>query len=781
MAQFNIDIPGVGTVTVEGNFATEDSIERLAASMRRGNVNDPFPYLRDGIDDTTDSLNLFDPAIRKNKKAVDDNTKSLNRFEGSFSRVDGLFSDMGDPGSGTLTKLVKSVGDATAGFGKGILDFLPYVGSGLSSIFTTLMGVGTGIVTSGIGFAQGLIDINKEMQMAGIASAAGLEDMKTAAQDANVPFQQFTKAMIENTDSLRLMSGGAPGGVKAVSKAMSVLTRENKEQYQSLLAMGYTIEDVMGTMTDIGLQANLVGVSLNPKELAESTNKFLRSQQELNRLAGIDIKQAREKAREQNKSFFIQKQLNDIQDPKKRSQAMSFLGIMEKFGIDDFIASGASMSATSGIMVNQLGDTALELRQLFLSLKNGNITVEEFNTGFNKIMADPKVAEAVNGMVDTFGNAKSELYRNIPVTDLEEFRALILRVNEAAKATGDAYNFQTDDLNKTTKAVVSTEQLMTDLNSALSTLGFTLFGFMSKYLGVGADAVGGVTKQFQELSKTLDQAKTAEDALIAAKEKGDPDLIREKSRELAVINKKIDDMFGVKGDPLAGPIDRLTTLFQERISPEITSAISKGFTEATKAVIDWWTGRSEKISTGQEITEKLNIQEKEKFTQPSYQGTETQTEQELYKILNEFANKNDIEAIEKLGFKLVPEGYFERIFRQLGLGDDSGVGKYKFEKLPPPPGQALGGIFDYKPGGEIVRVAEASDEIVAPAKRGSDGKLGLEVTGAMLDNSQLLKSLVKINEGQASLIASLNSQMANMNGNFEKLVYEQRQANRLAV
>jgi hypothetical protein len=105
--------------------------------------------------------------------------------------------------------------------------------------------------------------------------------------------------------------------------------------------------------------------------------------------------------------------------------------------------------------------------------------------------------------------------------------------------------------------------------------------------------------------------------------------------------------------------------------------------------------------------------------------------------------------------------------------------KYVYGKLPEK--QALGGIFDYKPGGEIVRVAEASDEIVAPAKRGADGKLGLEVSGVMLDNSRLLQSLVKINEGQASMIASLNNQMANMNSNFEKLVYEQRQANRLAV
>jgi hypothetical protein len=89
------------------------------------------------------------------------------------------------------------------------------------------------------------------------------------------------------------------------------------------------------------------------------------------------------------------------------------------------------------------------------------------------------------------------------------------------------------------------------------------------------------------------------------------------------------------------------------------------------------------------------------------------------------------------------------------------------------PKKALGGIFNYKPGGELVTVAEAGPELVAPAKRTREGKLGLEVSGAHLDNSQLLRSLVEISKGQADLMASLN-------GKFDKLVSEQRQANRLS-
>ena len=151
----------------------------------------------------------------------------------------------------------------------------------------------------------------------------------------------------------------------------------------------------------------------------------------------------------------------------------------------------------------------------------------------------------------------------------------------------------------------------------------------------------------------------------------------------------------------------------------------------------------------------------------------------------------EVDNLEKMGYRqegsklLGTERYIQLSPDQLKAGE---------AKIPDPtmPGVqldpnsinnfALGGMFEPKQGGHIIRVAEAlSPEIVAPAKRTSDGKLGLEVSGVMLDNSRLLQNLLKVNEGQAALMAGLNSKIDGMNSTFEKLVYEQRQANRLAV
>jgi len=124
--------------------------------------------------------------------------------------------------------------------------------------------------------------------------------------------------------------------------------------------------------------------------------------------------------------------------------------------------------------------------------------------------------------------------------------------------------------------------------------------------------------------------------------------------------------------------------------------------------------------------------------------------------------------------------------------EDGGVfGSDKFIKIQPPSDatttprwggpQAMGGMFDYRPGGRIVTIAEAGPEAIMPAKRGADGRLGLEVSGVMLDNSRLLQSLAESSKNQTNVMAAVNSKMSEMVSSMEKFARAQEQANRLAV
>lgn len=786
MAQFNIDIPGIGTITVDGNFATEDSINRLAAAMKvkSTGISSAANDFVSSVDDLNDSFNILDPAIDKSTRKFKDNEKAAEKFNKGFSKVDGLFSDLGDPGSGSLTKLVKSVGDATAGVVSGLSGFLGPLGSIVGEIASGVLGAVTGIVTTAMSFAQGLVDTNKAIHNAGLGLAGGLAAMQQAAGAANVPFQQFAKAMIDSNESLKLFAGGAPGGIKAVSNAMSKLTRENRNQYQSLLAMGYTVEDIVGTMADLGAQAGLAGQSIDKfGDLATATDEYLRTQQELNRLTGVDIKQAREKQKANNASLFVQNKLNKISDPKQRVAAESILNRVPK-SLRDFVISGQSFTKAGGIMASQMPELAGKLRELYSGVERGVITQDQVDDQLKQIGKDPALQSEIKRVTDVFGNVPEELFK-FDISDIQEGVMYARNLSNASKATAEAFDYAKKTAEGMDKAVVSMEQLTQDVNSGLSTLGFTLFNFVDGYIGTAGDAVGGVAQKFQNLSQTMTDWKTAQERYDDAVKGGNLQQIEKEKANLDKMNDKINSIFGTKGS--TGPLDALKDKVLEifsKLKNTISDGIQKGFAEVLTSI-----GYKNEFKLKEEAQQaKTNI------TDPAMLAKEiTGIDRKVISAgrggVHYAPLTPDQQKIETLFEKL--EKLSDESLKELGYGKTSGgmFGKNKYYVLPEDKKQqtpttekkALGGLFDYKPGGEKITIAEAGPELVAPAKRGTDGKLGLEVSGAMLDNSKLLQSLVKINEGQASLIAGLNNKIDGMTNAMDKLVTEQRQANRLAV
>lgn len=781
MAQFNIDIPGVGTVTVDGNFATEDSINRLASSIRRGGggIGDPFSDFTDGLDDASDSLNLFDPAVRRNKKSVDDNTKSLNRFNDGFSRVDGMFSDLGDPGSGSLTKLVKSVGDAGAGLISGFTGLFGPLGNVIGGITTGIMGAFTGVITESIGFAQGLIQINKDINNAGLGMVNGLQDMESAAATAGVPFQQFSKALLENVDSIRLMTGGVQSGVGLISKSLKRLDRDGM---QMLYSMGFTVEDIIGTMSDLAASASMVGQTLSDAELADATDKYLRNQQELARLTGVSVKEQREQAAQNRRSVFIQAQLQGL-SVEQRKATEGFLNVLKNPGLQEFALKGYTTAADVQAVMSQLPTFGAALQEATQGVMTGAMTQEEATKFLAEKGKDPKVFEemqraqrmlgvTIEGTLGGVVGSATAFLGELQTSMLQQFRQ---------SGADQAVDYQKRTLEGMNKSVAAMEQLMLDVNSAFSVLGFTLFSFVDGYLGKASDSASTVVDRFQEMSNSLKEYNLAREALKQAQEQGNTELLRDlqiKEREAkdkltSLTGQAIGDAGAAISDipgMIKSFVEKSLELFGQ-LKTIIADGIRQGFGQSL-----YDTGLGEQTLPAEQVKE-LAIKEMTK-------AIEEQNFEKVVRLLQE--NKQREQPFEEIVKQAETAGikntnpYEGNFLYDWGIITPPSFMKEGFFTNPWKK-QALGGIFDYKPGGTKVTVAEASDEIVAPAKRGSDGRLGLEVSGAMLDNSRLLQSLVRINEGQAAMISSLSSQMANMNGNFEKLVYEQRQANRLAV
>jgi hypothetical protein len=790
MAQFNIDIPGIGTVTVDGNFATEESINRLAAAMRsRTTGSFDMDDFRDNIDDAADSLDQFDPSIRRNKKSVDDSTKSLNRFSNGFSKVDGLFSDMGDPGSGTLTKLVKTVGEAGAGLGKGLLQLIPVVGDGFATLFTGALGALTGIMTESIAFAQGLVDVNKNINNAGLGMVRGIEDMEAAASSAGIPFQQFTKALLENVDSVRLMTGGVQSGVGLISKSLKKLDREGM---QMLYSMGFTVEDIIGTMSDLAANAAMVGKTLTDAELADATDKYLRNQQELARITGVSVKEQKAQMDANRRSVFIQAQLQGLTN-EQRTATQGFLNVLKDPGLQEYALKGFTTDRATMSLMQFLPNFGSALQEVTQGVKSGALTQEAAIARYKELVSDPKIAAELADAQRTLGvTIESGMGGAANLASLLGQIQTQLTQQYTQSGAEEAVDYQSRTLEGMNKSVAAMEQLILDVNSGFSTLGFTMFSFVDGYLSPAADGAGSVVDRFQEMSNSLKEYNLARERRIEAEKNGDTELLRELTVKEREAKDKLSSMTGNLVNQSSDILKQFSTEAL-KIMAMLKDTIAQGIKSGFDYVAD--------TSVGQAI--------------PGY-GASTTTQEDMIKKLQsgispgKLAEENPeqfdqlVNALRSgLRDKIIEEGGIQGSLMALGkytgimaLGDaiediaDTSQDNFTTEELLEaykkvhgklPEKQALGGIFNYKPGGEIVRVAEAGNEIVAPAKRGADGKLGLEVSGAMLDNSVLLKSLVRINEGQASLIAGLNNKMENMTNSMDRLVNEQRQANRLAV
>jgi hypothetical protein len=688
---------------------------------------------------------------------------------------------MGDPGSGTLTKLVKTVGEAGAGLGQGILSLIPVIGDGLGTLFSGALGALTGIATEAIGFAQGLVDVNKDINNAGLGMVRGLEDMSSAANSAGMPFQQFTKALLENVDSVRLMTGGVQGGVGLISKSLKRLDRDGM---QMLYSMGFTVEDIIGTMTDLAATASLTGKTLSDAELADATDKYLRNQQELARITGISIKEQKAQLEISRRSVFVQAQLQGLTN-EQRIATQGFLNVLKDPGLQEFALRGFTTDQNVMALMQQLPTFGAAIQEVTQGVKLGALTQEQAVARLRELSSDPRIAAELAEAQRTFGvTIEGGMGRVSGIVGLlGELQTQIMQQYTQSGAD-ESIDYQARTLEGMNKSVAAMEQLMLDVNAGFSTLGFTLFSFVDGYLGKAGDAAGSVVDRFQEMSNSLKEYNLIRERRIEAEKNGDTELLREltvKEREAKdKLTKLTGDMLGDTGNLLQSFTKQALEIL-DQLKTTISDSIVEGFNKVLNNVADASVNALPGVAATGILPDNIQIR-MAKETEDALTKMGVNAAEVLHPDNRANLTLEQIELVSKLRDILV--GMSEEQLKTSGWQQKDQsfaqwfAGFKDFEKAPP---QALGGIFDYKPGGEIVRVAESSAEIIAPAKRGADGKLGLEVSGAMFDNSRLLQNLVKVNEAQASMMAGLTSQMTNMNTNFEKLVYEQRQANRLAV
>lgn len=409
--RFQVDIPGVGQIEVDGNFATDDSIQELLSLMKgqKTSSNSPMKDFDKNVKKASDGLNSFSTELEDVEIAQKNLTTRMSGLaNGLESGVNSMkqFTDSG----GNMTDVMNSMAPVLEGTARGIGGLVPILGEGLEELAGAAATAAFGLATAAVGMIEGFIGLNKQLYNFNLMGAGGFEAFADAADTAQLPINEFANAVMNSSEKLRLFGSGAPGGIGQISQALGVLQRG--QLLEQLYSLGFTTEEVVAGMADYAIGAERQGKALNAAELATGSFAYLKNLRELARLTGVSVKEQQAEIDAQRANLFIQNQMIDLA-PETRAQAMAFAAAIPEAltPIKDFIVSGQSYNTESALMVSQMPTVATALRNAYTSVENGSKTADEAQVELkNTLQANRALIDAeLKQVTATFGTAPDSI------------------------------------------------------------------------------------------------------------------------------------------------------------------------------------------------------------------------------------------------------------------------------------------------------------------------------------------------------------------------------------
>jgi len=405
-SKLTADIPGIGQISVEGNHATEDSINELIAIIdkRESISSKEIENFNDSIKDASNDVGEFSDSIEDSVKKHDLVAKKLATFASKSSDASMGLQKFADSG-GTLSSVIDSVGEVVVGIGRGIGGVVPFLGEGLEELTGAAATAAVGLTSMAVGMIEGFQGLNKQIFNSGLQVQGGFGQFADYANDANIPVNEFANAMLMSSSRLRLFAGAAPGGIQQVSKALKEFHDDGI--MENLYSLGFTTEDVVAGMSDYAIAAERQGKRLSTAELAAGSEQYLKNLRELSRITGTSIKETQAQIEADRSNLFVQRELLKVA-PGQRAAAEAFAAQLDALGLGpmkDFIISGQSMSTQSGIMSTQMSETATVLQNAYQQIAAGNVEAENVSALLRTSLSNNSGAinTELNNLINTFG------------------------------------------------------------------------------------------------------------------------------------------------------------------------------------------------------------------------------------------------------------------------------------------------------------------------------------------------------------------------------------------
>ena len=416
-AKIEGDIPGIGNISVTGNLATEDAIQDLIAAVQGQAKSQKVETrdLQDNLDDAADSLDEFDDELRRVTKSQDKLTRQAMELAKNTASTSAGFIKTAAAGN-SMSDMVESAGDVLAGFAGGLAAFIPHFGAGAARLAEATVMAGTALLSMAVGAVESFQEMNRTIMQGGLILQGGFSGLAAAADTAGIPVNEFGSAVMANISRLRLLEGGAPGGLARISRGFRALQEAQEENIETLYALGFNQQQVVSGMADVALGAERAGRNLSNEELAAGTFDYLRNLQELSRLTGESVESIQAQVEANRSNLFVQNALLDVA-PQYRDAAAAFTAaIPAALGpMRDFIVSGQSFSTESGLMVSQMGTFANLYRQAYEGVASGQLSEEQARDQLAQSLANNRaqIEAELQSMTRTFGIAPDQAYADM--------------------------------------------------------------------------------------------------------------------------------------------------------------------------------------------------------------------------------------------------------------------------------------------------------------------------------------------------------------------------------
>ena len=319
--KISIDIPGIGQVEANG-FSSEETLQRIAAALENSNkgLAKEQKNQANALKDTTKATKDFatgwvaagDNVIQSFKNLALTTTSVAAKF---FANYDQIAKNPIKTGTQVLNTAI----DVTTDFVGGLLSATPVIGGFLKGLVDA-----TGALYKLANEAlSNQLDKNinalKEYAKTGIGFSNGMQDMQRISQLAGMGMKEFSEGVTKAKANLNLLGMSGGDAAERLAKNLGQLNKKGPGGLPSLreeiYKMGFSLDEQIDIAAQYMGQQQALGrlEKMSKEELAKGTRDYARDLKVIADFTGKDAKEVRDRSRKASQMAILQTTLNERQ------------------------------------------------------------------------------------------------------------------------------------------------------------------------------------------------------------------------------------------------------------------------------------------------------------------------------------------------------------------------------------------------------------------------------------------------------------------------------------